>query len=54
MMNQHNMQPQRFMNKLRPHEHKVLTAHNWPTGKNEKEYSWHNSAMKFIGMKPLV
>ena len=24
------------------------------TGKNEKEYSWHVPAMKFIGMKQLV
>ena len=24
------------------------------TGKNEKEYSWHVPAMKFIGMKLLV
>ena len=24
------------------------------TGKNEKEYSWHVPAIKFIGMKQLV
>ena len=24
------------------------------TGKNEKEYSWHVPAMKFIGMEQLV
>ena len=24
------------------------------TVKNEKEYSWHVTAMKFIGMKQLV
>ena len=24
------------------------------TGKNEKEYSWHVTAIKFIGMKQLV
>ena len=23
-------------------------------GKNEKEYYWHDPAMKFIGMKQLV
>ena len=28
-----------------------LTAHS---GKNEKEYSWHVPAMKFIGVKQLV
>ena len=29
----------------------VLTGGNW---QNEKEYSWHVPAMKFIGMKQLV
>ena len=24
------------------------------TGKNEKEYSWHAPAIKFIGMKQLA
>ena len=28
--------------------------HLFETGKNEKEYSWHVPAIKFIGMKQLV
>ena len=35
----------------------VQQVHTYPiilTGKNEKEYSWHVPAIKFIGMKQLV
>ena len=35
-------------------ENKEAQRQRLTTGKNEKEYSWHVPAMKFIGMKQLV
>ena len=35
-------------------EHSLTVTYHLTTGKNEKEYSWHVTAMKFIGMKQLV
>ena len=32
----------------------ILYFNGLTTGKNEKEYSWHVPARKFIGMKQLV
>ena len=32
----------------------TISFKGWAIGKNEKEYSWHVPAMKFIGMKQLV
>ena len=34
--------------------HLLTKLNGVATGKNEKEYSWHVPAMKFIGMKQLV
>ena len=43
-----------FCTKFEPLNRFELNFKRLATGKNEKEYSWHVPAVKFMGMKQLV